>query len=109
MGITMHHVDIDVKKEMAKFPLEAVFSRVYVKEFEVEKAGRLFVPHSAKEGTLQTHTGVVLALGAEVDAQFQLGQVIYYARHSGAWIRFRGEKYRVMNEEDVLGIVKEVK
>ncbi len=96
--------EVDVAKEIAEFPLVPYSQRVYVKEDEVLKFGRLFVPEtSRKEGEMQTNAGTVLAIGQGVTF-IKPGDKILYARYSGAWVL--GQKYRVMNEEDILGRFK---
>lgn len=106
MEETMQYEKIDVEKDIKEFPLEPLFSRIYVKEFEATMFGGLYIPETAREGTVQSNAGIVLAVGPEVDVVVNK-QIVYYARHSGAWIRINRIKYRVMNEEDLLGILKE--
>ncbi len=106
MGSSMQYEQIDVEKEIKEFPLEPLFSRVYVKEYEATMFGGLYIPESVRDGTVQSNAGVILAVGDEVDV-VKPRQIVYYGRHSGAWIRLNKEKYRVMNEEDLLGILKE--
>lgn len=98
--------NVNVEDEIERFDLELYGQRVVVLEKEVEKVGSLFVPDTAKTKDMQTNEGWVLAVGPDVDF-CQEGDVIYYARYSGAWFeRGRGKRYRIMNEEDILGKVK---
>jgi co-chaperonin GroES (HSP10) len=95
---------IDVYKEIAEFPLTPYPGRLYVKEDEVLKFGRIHIPEtSRKEGEMQTNMGFVVAVAADVTF-VKTGDRILYARFSGAWVL--GQKYRVMNEEDILGRFK---
>lgn len=97
-------VAVDIAKEIAEFPLVPYPERVYVKEDEILKFGGLFIPEtSQKEGEMQTNKGTVLAVGEGVTF-IKPGDKILYARFSGAWVL--GQKYRVMNEEDILGRFK---
>lgn len=95
---------IDVDKEIEDFPLVPYTERVYVKEDEVLKSHGLFIPEtSRKEGEMQTNMGYVIAVGDGVTF-VSPGDRVLYARFSGAWVL--NQKYRVMNEEDILGRFK---
>lgn len=97
-------VAVDVDKEIADFPLVPYGEKVYVKEDEILKYGSLFVPESSrKEGEMQTNMGTVLAIGDGVTF-VKPGDRVFYGRYSGAWVL--DQKYRVMNEEDILGRFK---
>lgn len=106
MGIIESEVmtKVDVDEECRKLKLKPVFSRIVIKEVEIEKVGALFIPETAKQGgELQTNEGYILAVGEEVES-FKRGDRIYYGRYSGFWCRIKGEKYRIMNEEDIIGV-----
>ncbi len=95
---------VDVKKEINDFPLVPYRDRVYVIEDEVIKSrGIIIPPSSRKEGEMQTNMGFVVAIGEGVTF-VEPGDRIFYARYSGAWVM--DMKYRVMNEEDILGRFK---
>ena len=95
----------DISNEILSFPLIPYFERVYVIEEEIIKtSGGLYVPPSArKEGEMQTNIGWVVAVGEGVDF-CKPGDRIFYGRYSGAWVL--DQKYRVMNEKDILGRYK---
>jgi co-chaperonin GroES (HSP10) len=98
---------IDVEKEIADFPMEPYTGRLYVVEEEVEKSHGLFIPEKfAKDGEMQTNTGYVVAIGAEVGF-VKPGDRIFYGQFSGAWVM--NKRYRVMNEKDILGRFKDAK
>jgi len=97
--------NIDFEKERAELQLVPVFKRMIVKEFEVERVGHIIVPSSAREGEMATNCGVILAVGDEVNA-FAPGEVVYYGRHSGAWITIKKKRYRIINQPDILGYFK---
>jgi len=100
----LEHIDVD--KEIEELKLHPVFSRIVVKEVEVQKVGSLYVPETSKDGELQTNEGYVLAVGEDVE-RFKPKDHIYYGRYSGFWCRIGGKKYRVMNEEDVIGVIED--
>lgn len=95
----------DIANEILSFPLIAYPERVYVIEEEIIKtSGGLYVPSSArKDGEMQTNIGWVVAVGEGVDF-CQPGDRIFYGRYAGAWVM--EQKYRVMNEKDILGRYK---
>lgn len=99
--------EIDLPKEVSNLPIVPVFSRVVIKQIEVEKVGSIYVPEtSAKEGELQTNEGYILAIGEEV-SRFSVGDKVYYGRYSGFKCTINSQKYRIMNEEDIIGVFKE--
>ena len=97
-------VGVDVEKEIAEFPLEPYPGRLYVIEDDVVSVGKIVVPQSSRQtGEMQTNRGVVIAVGEAVDF-VKPGDRIFYGQFSGAWVM--NKKYRVMNEEDILGRFK---
>lgn len=97
-------IEVDVEKEIEEFPLHVYGERVYVVEEVITKAGSIYVPESAqKGGEMQTNIGYVVAVGP--DCTFvKLRDRIFYGRYSGSWVL--DKKYRVMNQEDILGVFK---
>lgn len=97
-------VMFDVNKEISNFPLVPYMKRLYVIEEEVVKSHGLFIPEtSRKEGEMQTNIGLVVAIGEGVTFA-KPGDRVLYARYSGSWVL--NKKFRVMNEEDLLGRFK---
>jgi co-chaperonin GroES (HSP10) len=99
---------VDVSGLIESFPILPYASRLYVIEKEVERVGHLYVPETAKDKEMQTNEGWVIATGPDVDF-CQPGDIVYYARYSGAWCTLNEIKYRVMNEEDLLGKYDDMK
>ena len=93
---------VDVQGLIESFPIIPYGQRLYAVEKEVEQSGLIIVPDTAKDKEMQTNEGWVVAVGPEVEF-CQPGDEIVYARYSGAWIVVGGQKFRVMNEEDILG------
>lgn len=93
---------VDVHGLIESFPIIPYGPRLYAVEKEVEQTGLIIVPDTAKDKEMQTNEGWVISVGDEV--QFcQPGDEIVYARYSGAWFVVDDQKFRVMNEEDILG------
>lgn len=101
----MREVDeIDVKKEIDLFPLIPYPRRVYVVEEKITRIGNIIIPEVSKtDGEMQTNIGFVVGIGEGVGF-CGVGDKIFYGRYSGAWVL--DKKYRVMNEEDILGKFK---
>lgn len=83
--------------------LVPLFSRIIVKRKEVKQVGLILIPGNSRE--MQATEGEVLAVGTEVDI-VKVGDIVFFGRYSGAEIERNGEKYVLMNEEDVLSFVK---
>ncbi len=96
---------IDVKAEIEACKLEPYGRRLVVVEREVEQVGSIIVAETSKE--MQTNTGYVVACGEDVDQWVQEGNLVYYGRYSGMWATIDGRKYRIMNDEDILGKIKD--
>ena len=101
------YTQIDISGEINECPVIPVFERIVIKEFEVDKVGRLFVPEGARGGELATNEGLIVAVGEEV-SDFLPGDHIYYGRYSGFTCSLDGKKYRIMNREDIIGKVKDM-
>ena len=98
------------QEEIDKFPIIPLYTNLVVKEHKAEMVGLIHVPESSQESEAATFEGHVIAVGAEVRA-CKVGDHVYFARYSGAYIPRLGDleqkKFRLMPEEDLLGLVKE--
>ena len=73
---------------------------------EVTMAG-IIIPDSAKEKPLK---GKVLAVGTGTKDEEMLlheGDTVLYGKYSGNEIEYKGEKYLIMRQSDVLAVVVE--
>ena len=79
--------------------LKPVADRVIVKYFETEDktASGIVLPDSSKEKTQQ----------AEVPVQVKPGDRVIYGKYTGTEIKYEGEKYLVINADDIIAIVKD--
>ncbi len=97
-------------QEIKEFPIIPYGDKLVVKEHKAEKIGSIYVPDTAQEGEAATFEGHVIAVGEHVTFCV-VGEHVYYARYSGAYIPRLGDKeqkvYRLMPEDDLLGKVKE--
>lgn len=88
------------------FDLEPVFTRLVVKPLVRDKIGSIYIPD--KDGSLKATEGEVLAVGQECE-MVKVGDWIFYGRYSGAEIERNGNKYVIMNEEDILAFASRPK
>jgi len=91
-------------------PLE---DRVVVKQSEAEEktAGGIILPDTAKEKpqigkVIAVGPGKMLDSGKHVEVSLKKNQEVIYAKYSGNEVEIDGNKYVVMRESDVLGIVE---
>ena len=83
-----------------------LFSRIIAKRVEVDKVGSIYVPETAT--SMKATEGEVMAVGNEVTT-VKCGDEIFFGKYSGAEIERNGVKYIIMNEEDILGIIRKGK
>jgi len=85
-------------------------NNVWIKRIEEETktAGGLYIPDTAKE---ETQTGMVVAAGSGlrndkgdfIPMQVKVGDTVFFGKYAGTKA---GEKFLVLKEDDVLGIVE---
>ena len=90
--------------------LKPVADRVIVKYFETEDktASGIVLPDSSKEKTQQAEViAVGVVDGKEVPVQVKPGDRVIYGKYTGTEIKYEGEKYLVINADDIIAIVKD--
>ena len=89
--------------------LKPVADRVIVKYFETEDktASGIVLPDSSKEKTQQAVGGGKVVDGKEVPVQVKPGDRVIYGKYTGTEIKYEGEKYLVINADDIIAIVKD--
>lgn len=87
--------------------IEPLGARVLVKELEQETttASGIVLPETAKE---KPQEGVIEALGDEEElvANLQVGDRVLFAKYSGTEIKLNGQKFLILNEDDILARLK---
>lgn len=81
-----------------------------VEEAEVRKGG-IIIPDTAKE---KPQEGKVVALGTgktddegkKIPFEVKKGDKVLYSKYGGTEISIDGEKYLIMREDDILGVVE---
>lgn len=92
-------------------PIQPIGKRVVVSPDQMEEktAGGLYVPASANEDK-KPATGEVVSLGAVNDKDFKftvkVGDRVYFKKYSPEEVEIESNKYLILDEEDILAVVK---
>jgi chaperonin GroES len=89
--------------KMMKFkPLGA---RALVKEVEREQTTEsgIVLPDTAKE---KPQSAEVVAVGAHEDVKVGVGDVVVVRKYSGTEVKLDGQEHRIVDAEDILGVVE---
>ena len=80
-------------------------ARVTVKEVEREQTTEsgIVLPDTAKE---KPQTAEVVAVGAHEDVKVSVGDVVVVRKYSGTEVKLNGEEQRIIDAEDILGVVE---
>ncbi len=100
----------DMAKELGVRPLH---DRILVRRMAEEEktAGGLFIPDTAKEKPqrgeiVATGKGRVTEDGKILPLEVKSGDKVLFSKYAGTEIKFSGEDFLMMREEDVLGIIQ---
>jgi chaperonin GroES len=87
--------------------------RIIVQRIEEgeQKIGGIIIPDSAKEKPQQGHViaagnGKVKDDGTRQTPDVKAGDVILFGKYSGQDIKFDGQDYLIMKEDEVLGVIE---
>jgi chaperonin GroES len=93
--------------------LRPLSDRVIVKQSEAEEktASGIVLPDTAKEKPTR---GKVIAVGPgkldehgkRMEIALRAGDTVYYGKYSGTEVEVNGEKFVILRESDVLGVVE---
>ncbi len=80
-------------------------TRAMVKPVEREQTTEsgIVLPDTAKE---KPQNAEVVAVGAHEDVKVRVGDVVVLRKYSGTEVKVDGEEHRVVDAEDILGIVE---
>jgi chaperonin GroES len=80
-------------------------ARVMVREVEREQTTEsgIVLPDTAKE---KPQTAEVVAVGAHEDVKVGVGDVVVVRKYSGTEVKLNGEEQRIVDAEDILGVVE---
>ncbi|RJP33784.1 MAG: co-chaperone GroES [Phycisphaerales bacterium] len=101
------------KKSKAKIRFKPLDDRILLEPCEAEEvtAGGIVLPDSAREKPQRGHViavgpGKLLDSGERGQMSVKMGDEVLYGKYSGTEIDFSGDKYIVIRENDLLGIVE---
>ncbi len=66
----------------------------------------IFLPDNASEDR-SSKQGKVIAIGESDKIQVKVGQRVIYTRYGGTDVKFAGEEYSLVKNEDILAVVTE--
>jgi chaperonin GroES len=80
-------------------------ARVMVREVEREQTTEsgIVLPDTAKE---KPQTAEVVAVNAHEDVKVSVGDVVVVRKYSGTEVKLNGEEQRIVDAEDILGVVE---
>lgn len=88
-----------------KASIKPIYDRVLVKPLEKKEdpKSRIIIPDTAKEQPLE---GEVVDIGTSPDFVVKKGDKVIFEKGTGALIKSGNDKYLIIREEDILGIIK---
>ena len=99
-------------KSRSKVNIRPLGDRVLVQRVEAEEvtAGGILLPDTAKE---KPKEGVVIALGngkildngERSDFSVKVGDRVLFTAYGGTDVKYDGDEYLIMREDDILGII----
>jgi chaperonin GroES len=97
----------------SKIGVRPLHDRILVRRMAEEEktAGGLFIPDTAKEKPsrgeiIATGKGRINTDGKTLPLEVKAGDKVLFGKYSGTELKFNGEEYLMMREEDVLGIIQ---
>ncbi len=107
LGVVVEE-EVNIENLIADFPYTPFGQRVFAYELNVKSVGGIFIPETVRaDGQMRTNEGIVVAIGREVTF-CKPKDTILYGRFSGAWQEINGKRFRMMNEEDIIALKKEI-
>ncbi len=89
--------------------VQPIGRRVLVERLEPEevKKGEIIIPDTAKEKPQQGKAIAVAKVGKDDDPmQVKEGDKILFGKYSGTEIEIEGKEYLMMQEDDILAVIK---
>jgi chaperonin GroES len=80
-------------------------ARAVLKEVEREQTTEsgIVLPDTAKE---KPQTAEVVAVGTDEEVKVSVGDVVVVRKYSGTEVKLDGEEHRIVDAEDILGVVE---
>jgi chaperonin GroES len=93
--------------------LRPLADRVIVKQTEAEEKTKsgIYLPDAAKEKptkgkVISVGPGKLDEKGRPMDVGVRAGDTVYYGKYSGTDVEVDGEKYVILRENDILGVLE---
>jgi chaperonin GroES len=93
--------------------LRPLSDRVIVKQSDAEEktASGIVLPDSAKEKptkgkVISVGPGKLDEHGKHMEIALRAGETVYYGKYSGTDVEVNGEKFVILRESDILGVVE---
>lgn len=100
------------KTKSKKIAIRPLGDRVLVQRVEAEEktSGGILLPESAKE---KPKEGIIVSIGAgktldngeKSEFSVSVGDRILFTSYAGTEVKFEGNEYLIMREDDILGII----
>ncbi len=100
------------KTKSKKIAIRPLGDRVLVQRVEAEEktSGGILLPESAKE---KPKEGIIVSVGAgktldngeKSEFSVSVGDRILFTSYAGTEVKFEGNEYLIMREDDILGII----
>ncbi len=100
------------KTKAKKIAIRPLADRVLIQRVEAEEksAGGILLPESAKE---KPKEGIIMALGdgktlddgSKTTFAVSIGDRVLFTSYAGTDVKYAGEEYIIMREDDILGII----
>jgi len=87
--------------------LQPINGRILVKPVEAKKktSGGIYLPDTAKE---KVQEGEVVAVAEDATEEIAVGDCVIYKEFGGTEVKFNGEDYVLLTEDDLLAKYEEV-
>ena len=101
------------KTKSKKIAIRPLGDRVLVQRVEAEAktSGGILLPESAKE---KPKEGIIVSIGAKArpsttatraSSDVSVGDRVLFTSYAGTEVKFEGNEYLIMREDDILGII----
>lgn len=102
-----------VKESVKSVALKPLNDKVIVRRLEAEEVtrGGIVLPDTAKEKpkegrVLSLGQGALLKDGKRAAFQVKVGDRVIFNSYAGTEVKFEGEEYLIMSEEDILAVIE---
>ena len=102
-----------VKDSVKSVGLKPLNDKVIVRRLEAEEVtrGGIVLPDTAKEKpkegrVLSVGQGALLKDGKRAPFQVKVGDRVIFNSYAGTEVKYEGEEYLIMSEEDILAVVE---